>query len=236
MKYRWIWLVVTGVGLVAFGCHQAAAESFSSSNYRVNGVVGNSFSNSTSSATYGLESSGGESIIGNGTSGSYKLGEGYIAQLDRSLTLSTTLSTVNFGTVYAGASSTQANTITVATDYSSYVLSVHQDANLTKGSDTIPPVSGTIASPVTWTEGTTKGLGFTLASASASGTLEAKWNSGASYAALPTSPTDTTFYSRNSISVYTTDTVGFRYRLDVVGTQPSGVYTNTVTLTCTATL
>lgn len=236
MKQRWIWLLLAGVVLGVFGCSRVAAESFSSSNYRVNGVVGNSFSNSTTSSTYTLESSGGESIIGNGTSGSYKLGEGYIAQLSRSLTLSTDSSTVNFGTVYAGASSTQANTITVATDNSSYVLSVHQNANLTKGSDTIPAVSGTIAAPVTWVESTTKGLGFTLASASAAGTLDAKWSSGAAYAALPTSPTDTTFYSRGSISAYTTDTVGFRYRLDVVGTQPSGTYTNTVTLTCTATL
>jgi hypothetical protein len=236
MRYvrNYIGLVAVVVGLLGY-C-EAAAESFSSSNYRVNGVVGNSFSSSTSSATYQLESSGGESIIGNGASGSYKLGEGYIAQLSRSLTLSSTSGAINFGTVYAGTSSTQNNTITVATDYSSYALSIHQDKNLTKGSDTIPAVSGTIASPVSWSEGTTKGLGFTLASASAAGTLLAKWNSGASFAAIPTAPTDTVFYNRDSISAYTTDTVGFRYRLDVAGTQPSGIYTNTVTITCAAVL
>lgn len=212
------------------------AENFSSSNYRINGVIGNSLSNSTSSSTYKLESSGGESIIGNGTSGSYKLGEGYIAQLDRSLTLTTASGSVNFGTIYAGVSGTQNNTITVATDNSSYVLSVHQDKNLTNGSFTIPSVSGTIASPVTWVEGTTKGLGFTLASASAAGTLDPKWSTGNAYAALPTTPTDTTFYSRGSNANYTTDTIGFRYRLDVSNTQVSGTYTNNVTITCTATL
>lgn len=236
MKLWRIYLVLTGLIVGLLGYCEAAAESFSSSNYRVNGVVGNSFSNSTTSTNYTLESSGGESIIGNGTSGSYKLGEGYVAQLSRSLTLSTASGTVNFGTVYAGTSSIKDNTATVSTDYSSYTLSIHQDGNLTKGSDTIPAVSGTIASPVTWTEGTTKGLGFTLASASASGTLAAKWNTGTSYAAIPTTPTDTIFYNRNSISAYTTDTIGMRYRLDVASTQPSGVYTNTVTITCAAVL
>ena len=236
MRYGRNYIVIVAIAVVGFGYCGAAAESFSSSSYRVNGVVGNSFSASTSSSTYQLESSGGESIIGNGTSGSYKLGEGYIAQLSRSLTLSSTSGTINFGTIYAGTSSTQNNTITVSTDYSSYGLSIHQDKNLTKGSDSIPAVSGSIASPVTWSEGTTKGLGFTLASASASGTLLAKWNAGASYAAIPTTPTDTVFYNRGSINTYTTDTIGFRYRLDVAGTQPSGIYTNTVTITCAAVL
>lgn len=227
-------VIVAVVGLLGYG--GAAAESFSSSNYRVNGVVGNSFSGSTSSTEYQLESSGGESIIGNGTSGSYKIGEGYIAQLSRSLTLSSDSGAINFGMISAGTSSMQNNTITVATDYSSYGLSIHQDKNLTKGSDTIPTISGTIASPMAWAEGATKGLGFTLASASAAGTLQAKWDTGASYAGIPTSPTDTVFYNRGSISAYTTDTIGFRYRLDVEGTQPGGIYTNTVTITCAAVL
>lgn len=232
--------LVTGVviaGILLATGQWVTADSFSSTNYRINGVLGNSFSASTSSGSYRLESSGGESIIGNGLSSThYKLGEGYVSQLERSLTVSLASSTVSFGTVIAGSSVSVDNNITVATDYSAYNLSVHQSANLTSGANTIPAVSGSIASPVTWNEGTTKGLGFSLSSASAAGTLDSKWGGGTAYAAFPTSPTDTTFYNRNAISQYVSDAIGFRYRLDVAPSQAPGTYTNSVTITCAATL
>lgn len=65
-----------------------SAARFSSTSYKIDAsVVGNSFGGNTGSSSYKLTSSGGESVIGNGASGSYKMGAGYVAQLARSLQL-----------------------------------------------------------------------------------------------------------------------------------------------------
>ena len=93
---------------------------------------------------------------------------------------------------------------------------------------TIPAVSSSIASPVAWSEGTTKGLGFSLLAAPG---LDGKWGSGANYAAFPLSPT--TFYSRSGYSGGTKDVIALRARLDVLTSQYAGDYQNTVTITGT---
>ncbi len=112
-----------------------------------------------------------------------------------------------------------------------YNLSVNQNQNLTKGADTISPVSGSIASPVAWTEGTTKGLGFTLFGTNATA-IPAKWNSGNSYAAFPGS--STSYYVRTGRQS-TKDVLNMRLRLDVTTAQPAGTYTNVITTTGTIT-
>ena len=112
-----------------------------------------------------------------------------------------------------------------------YNLSVSQNQNLTKGGDTIAAVSGSIASPVSWVEGTTKGLGFTLFGTNATA-IDGKWSSGSSYAAFPGSATS--YYVRTG-KQSAKDVVNMRLRLDVPTTQVNGVYTNVITTTGTIT-
>lgn len=125
-----------------------------------------------------------------------------------------------------------------ATDYdaivltdavSGYSLAVSQDQNLTSGPYSIPAVSGTIASPAAWSEGTTKGLGFTLYGTNATA-IDGKWSSGSAYAAFPGSATS--YYTRTGAQT-NKDVLNMRLRLDVASTQEAGSYTNTITTTGT---
>ena len=76
-------------GVVSLGIVQSAfADVFSSTSYEIDASVSGSFGGQTSSTNYKMVSSGGESVIGNGEGGSYKMGQGYVAQLDKSLQLS----------------------------------------------------------------------------------------------------------------------------------------------------
>lgn len=134
---------------------------------------------------------------------------------------------LTLGTVTTSSTTSLVDAI-VRTNASSYSLSVQQDTNLQSGANTIAPVSGTIAAPATWTEGTTKGLGFTLLGAP---TLDSKWGSGAKYAAFPT--TATTFYSTSSHSPGVIDVINARLKLDIAGTQATGAYSNNITYTGT---
>lgn len=205
------------------------AERFTSPSYTIDASgIGASLAGPQSSTSYQLTSSGGESVIGDGSSGSYKLGEGYVAQLEQSLQLSLSPGTITIPPITPDTSQFSNVTASILTDAPGYTLSVNQNNDLTRssGGNTIPAVSGTIASPVTWAEGTTKGLGFSLVSTNATA-LPAKWNAGASYAAFPL--TSTAFYTRTGLSGGTTDTLGMRVRLDVATTQLTGSYTNTVT-------
>ena len=112
-----------------------------------------------------------------------------------------------------------------------YTLAVSQNNDLTKGADTIATVSGSIASPVTWVEGTTKGLGFTLYGTNAT-SIDGKWSSGNAYAAFP--GTSTSIYTRTGAQS-SKDILNMRLRLDVTMTNVSGVYTNVITTIGTVT-
>ena len=118
----------------------------------------------------------------------------------------------------------------VRTNAATYSLAAQQDHNLQNGSYFIPAIGGSIASPATWTEGTTKGLGFTLMNAPI---LDTKWNSGAKYAAIPSSTT--TFYNGTGNVNGVIDVINMRLRLDTTATQATGSYTNTITYTGTIT-
>lgn len=136
---------------------------------------------------------------------------------------------LTLSTVTPGASNTVLNDVTVRTDSAAYSVAISQDHDLQKGATTIPGVSGTIASPAAWSEGTTKGLGFTLISAPG---LDSKWGSGANYAAIPGSATS--FYTRSGhASSETIDVMNSRLRLDTAVSQEPGEYSNTVTYTGT---
>ena len=210
---------------------QAFALVMSSTDYRLDASVDASVGGAQGSASYKMTSSGGESVIGNGASGSYLLGAGYTAQLVRALQVSVA-SSANLGAITPGTSATTSLSVSVLTDAPGYSLAVSQDHDLQKGTDTIPAVSGSIATPVTWVEGSTKGFGFSLASTNATA-LPPKWSSGAAYAAFPASAT--TAYTRTGYSGGSTDTLGVNLRLDVANSQVSGAYSNIVTWTGTMT-
>lgn len=134
--------------------------------------------------------------------------------------------------IVPGISQTSNYDAAVLTDASKgYNLSVSQNQNLTNGGNTINPVSGSIASPVAWVEGTTKGLGFTLYGTNATA-LPGKWSSGSAYAAFPGSATS--FYVRTGQQT-AKDVLNMRLRLDVPTTQVSGAYSNVITTTGTIT-
>jgi hypothetical protein len=137
---------------------------------------------------------------------------------------------ISLNTIVGGASQTANIDAIVQTDAPDYTLAVNQNNNLTSGANTIPAVSGSIASPVTWSEGTTKGLGFTLYGTTATA-IPGKWSSGAAYAAL--SGSSTSFYDRNNFTGGAKDVLNMRLRADVSATQAAGDYTNVVTWTGT---
>ena len=132
--------------------------------------------------------------------------------------------------IIAGISQTSPFDAIVLTDAKAYSLAINQNQNLTSGSNTIPGITGTITSPITWSEGTTKGLGFTLFDTNAS-PLDSKWSSGNAYASLPM--TSTTIYNR--VGTGSKDVLNMRLRLDVDTAQASGLYTNIMTTTGTIT-
>jgi hypothetical protein len=142
-------------------------------------------------------------------------------------------SALTLPSVTPGASQTVDSDITVLTDAGGYDLAIQQNNNLkhTDNSTTISAISsGDIITPATWTEGTTKGLGFTLKSGVS---LPAKWGTTPNfkYSAIPGS--STTFYSRTGLSGGAKDAMVMQHRLDVATSQKSGAYTNTVTITAT---
>ncbi|MBP9667604.1 LamG domain-containing protein [Candidatus Saccharibacteria bacterium] len=132
--------------------------------------------------------------------------------------------------VTPGASQTENYDAMVQTDAPGYSLAINQNNDLTSGGYTISPISGSIASPLTWSEGSTKGLGFTLYGSNAT-PIAGTWNTGSSYAALPASAT--TMYSRTGYTGGAKDVLNMRVRLDVAISQPEGSYTNQMTVTGT---
>ncbi len=66
----------------------ANATEYNSTNYKIDGVIGGSYSDAVGSSSYKLSAVGGESIVGSGSGGSYKLGTGYTSRLERSFELS----------------------------------------------------------------------------------------------------------------------------------------------------
>lgn len=130
-----------------------------------------------------------------------------------------------------GQSQTSLFDAIVRTDAPGYNLSINQNNNLTSGGGTIGAVSGSIGSPVSWTESVTKGLGFTLYGTNATA-IPGTWASGGAYAAIPGS--STTFYTRTG-TPSTKDVLNMRLRLDIQASQAIGNYANQAILTGTMT-
>jgi hypothetical protein len=134
--------------------------------------------------------------------------------------------------ITAGISQTSLTDIIVRTDAGGYNLALGQDHDLTHTdlATTIAAISGTIASPATWTEGTTKGLGFTVTSGSQ---IEGKWGTNPNYAYAAVPGSATTFHSRTGLLGGLPESNTVQFRLDVPANKKSGAYSNTVTVTAT---
>lgn len=134
--------------------------------------------------------------------------------------------------VTPGVSQTTSADAIVRTDAGGFDLAINQNNNLTHtdASTTIPAIGGSIASPAAWTEGTTKGLGFSVTSGT---NVAAKWGTNPNYnfAAIPNS--STTFHSRTGLNGGAPQTTTLRFRLDTLTSQKSGAYRNTATVTAT---
>jgi hypothetical protein len=134
--------------------------------------------------------------------------------------------------IVPGSSQTISSDVIVRTDAPGYSLALAENHDLLSSDTvtTIPGSGGSIAAPTAWTEGTTKGLGFTLTGGTG---LETSWgtNPNYNYAALPT--VSTTFHTRTGFSGGAADTTTMQYRLDTAINQKSGSYTNTATITAT---
>lgn len=231
MKRGIVWAILlslVGVG----GAWSAQAATFNSTSYSINGNLGDSAAGGQGSTNYQLTSAAGESIAGQSTSSSYKLGQGYIATLERSLELTVNPGTAALGALTPGTPVSTDLTATILTDAPGYGIAVQQDGDLQSGGNTIAGVSGSIASPLAWVNGTTKGLGFSLVSASATA-IDSKWSAGSAFAAFPGSATGV--YTRTGYSGGVNDTLVIRTKLDAAASQPTGNYSNQATWTGTMT-
>lgn len=132
-----------------------------------------------------------------------------------------------------GQSQTYAVDAIVRTDAAGYDLYVQRPTPLRHSDNVtaIPDVSSTILSPAGWTEGTTKGFGFTL---TAGTNLEAKYGTSPNYAYAALQATATLFHSRTGLTGATPEVTTMQYRADTATTQKQGTYTTTVIYTATA--
>lgn len=133
-----------------------------------------------------------------------------------------------------GTSQSYSVDLVVRTNAPAYDLSMQAPTPLTHTdhATTFPDITGTIASPILWNEGTTKGFGFTL---TAGYGLESGWGTSPNYeyAAVPSS--DTVFHSRPGTSMTdgTPETTTVQYRADAASSQKQGTYSTNIIYTAT---
>jgi hypothetical protein len=134
--------------------------------------------------------------------------------------------------VTPGTSQSYAVDAVVRTDAGGYDLYVQRPKPLTHtdGSTTIPDLGASIGAPAAWTEGSTKGFGFTVTGGTS---VESKWGTGPSYnyAALPAAAT--IYHSRTGLTGGVTDTTTMQYRADTSTSQKNGTYFTQVIYTAT---
>ena len=140
--------------------------------------------------------------------------------------------------VTPGQSQTYSVDAVVKTDAGGYDLLMQEPKPLTHtdNATTIPGISGSIASPISWVEGTTKGLGFTLSAFTGTdlnfGTPSAYTTPNGKFAALPSAAT--VYHSRTGLSGGSFETTTIQYRADTTQSQKQGTYSTTVVYTATA--
>ena len=121
----------------------------------------------------------------------------------------------------------------VRTDAGGYDLYIQAPRPLTHTDTTtiIAGIAGTITSPGAWTEGVTKGLGFSV---SAGTQVEAKWGTNPNYnfASLPS--TATLYHSRTGLNGVIPELTTVRFRADTTPSQKQGTYSASIVYTATA--
>ena len=183
---------------------------------------------------YALMDTVGEPVVGVGTSENFQTQAGFWYMVNNTLSLVLDSNTEDLGLVVAGTPNSGSTTATVTTDaWGGYDLLISQDHDLTHvadGTTTISAISDTIAVPGAWTNGTTKGLGFTVVSGSG---VDPKWGAGANYAGMP--DVNTIFHEKTGYTSGGDNTV-IGYRVDVDSTQKAGAYANVITYTAISNL
>lgn len=224
-------LVATVTASTMLGAAAIDAFSASSTNYKLDDAGITSFGGSASSTNYQLTDAGGEAFIGPGSSTTYKFNAGFVAQLEHTISLTLDSLAVAVPQIQPGTSQTATSQVTVFTDAAGYLLSTYQDKDLTHtdGTTTIAAISSTIGTPALWSEGTTKGLGFSLTSGSS---LDTKWGSNPSYKYAAFPGTATTVHDKPTYQ-NTNDVTTVQYRIDVTPTQKVGAYSNNITYSAT---
>ena len=131
-----------------------------------------------------------------------------------------------------GISQTYSADAVVRTDAGGYDLYIQAPKLLTHTdtTTTIPMNTATVASPVAWTEGATKGLGFSLTAFTG---VDTKWgtNPNYNYAGIPN--TATVYHSRTGINGGIPELTTLQFRADTTPSQKQGTYTTTIIYTAT---
>jgi hypothetical protein len=133
--------------------------------------------------------------------------------------------------VTPGTSSTYDVDAIVQTDAGGYDLYLQAPSLLTHtdATTTIPMMSATVASPASWTEGTTKGLGFSVVSGTQ---VEAKWGTGPyNFAGVPL--VASAYHARTGLNGGVPEKTTLRFRADTDPSQKSGTYSTTIVYTAT---
>jgi hypothetical protein len=205
--------------------------AMSSATYQINADSINSGGNFSTSPSYQNLDSIGEPFTENMHSASFVIGEGLAPMLNYSIGLTVDSSVKLLTIVTPGVPVTGTTTTSVTTDsWGGYDLYISENNNL-KHTDTVTTIPsfavGTIGVPTVWSG---VGLGFTVSSATS---LEAKWNAGLAYAAIPTVPT--IFHTKPGFKSGVDNTL-VQYKLDAAPNQKSGTYSNILTYTAIAKL
>jgi hypothetical protein len=131
-----------------------------------------------------------------------------------------------------GISQTYSADAVVRTDAGGYDLYIQAPTLLTHTdtTTTIPMIGASIASPAAWSEGTTKGLGFSLTAFTG---LDAKWgtNPNYNYAGIPN--TATVYHSRTGLNGGIPELTTLQFRADTTPSQKQGTYSTTIIYTAT---
>ena len=165
---------------------------------------------------------GGETVVGNGAGGSYKLSQQPPSTDSAVLELTAPEEPVELGQITSGQSKSFDFSLEVNSTASDYSLSIQQDHNLqtADAQAAIPAISASTGLPLPWDESATIGLGYSVVSAPS---LDEKWGSGANFASFPNAAT--VFYTGTS----GVDTITMRARLDVELQQRADNYSNQIT-------
>ncbi|QQR52234.1 LamG domain-containing protein [bacterium] len=135
--------------------------------------------------------------------------------------------------IVPGTSQTYLADAIVRTEAPGYDLYMNKTAPLTHTdtTTTIPDISSSISSPAAWSEGTTKGVGFTL---TAGTQLSGAWgtNPNYMYAAIPS--TSELYHTRTGENGGVAEVTTIQYRADTLSTQKQGLYKTTIIYSATA--